>query len=93
MGDPSNGVSITAQAGELRNSKDFVRIEIGAALRRGVFVLPVLVDGVPMPAAEALPQELGALTARQALPIVDAYFEEGMSRLLGALDKARTRHG
>lgn len=42
-----------------------------------------------MPEAESLPEDMKELAERQALPVVDAYFEEGMSRLLGALGKAK----
>ena len=37
---------------------DFVRIEIEAALKRDVRVIPVLVDGAVMPKAGALPDSL-----------------------------------
>jgi hypothetical protein len=83
------GRAWVAQTDSLKNAKDFIRVEIAAALSRGVLVLPVLVEGVEMPAAESLPDDLLPLTQRQALPIVDAYFEEGMGRLVGALEKAR----
>ncbi len=37
---------------------DFVRIEIEAALKRGVRVIPVLVDGASMPKRDDLPANL-----------------------------------
>lgn len=48
---------------------DFVRLELSAALQRGVRVIPILVDGARMPAASALPAELAPLTRRQAVEI------------------------
>ena len=42
----------------LGDPSDFVRIEIEAALSRGVPVIPVLLGGTPMPHAEDLPEGL-----------------------------------
>ncbi|MBI3157123.1 MAG: toll/interleukin-1 receptor domain-containing protein [Burkholderiales bacterium] len=52
----------------LDDPDDVHRREIEHALRRhGLAVLPVLVDGAPMPPAESLPSGLQALAAQQAL--------------------------
>lgn len=48
---------------------DFVRLELAAALQRGVRVIPILVDGARMPAANTLPPELAPLSRRQAVEI------------------------
>jgi hypothetical protein len=71
----------------LSNSSDFVRLEIAAALRRGVRVIPVLIDGTPMPSAESLPEELAPLSRRQALEISHNRFHQDASDLLAALDR------
>ena len=39
----------------LENPSDFVRIEIAAALARDIPVVPVLLDGAPMPDATSCP--------------------------------------
>src|ERR1700757_291822 len=39
----------------LDNPEDFVRLEIGAALQRGLRVIPVLVDRALMPQSDKLP--------------------------------------
>jgi TIR domain/Sulfatase-modifying factor enzyme 1 len=39
----------------LDNPHDFVRIEIAAALKRDIPVVPILVDGTPVPEARQLP--------------------------------------
>ena len=54
---------------------DFVRIEIEAALKRNVPVIPVLVDGAAMPQAGDLPDSLKKLTRRQAIEISHSRFE------------------
>lgn len=54
--------------GNLRlfNKDDFIRIEISAALKRDIRVIPVLVNGAMMPNPEDLPGDLQALTRRHA---------------------------
>lgn len=71
----------------LENSDDFVRVEIEAALTRGVRVIPVLVDGATMPDAEELPPSLAALARRQALELSPNRFEFDTDRLLDVLDR------
>ncbi len=46
---------------------DFVRLEIVAALRRRIAVVPDLVQGAKTSAAAALPAELGDLAFRNAV--------------------------
>ena len=53
----------------LDNASDFVRIEIGAALRRNILVVPVLVDGARMPDASRLPDDLKELSRRQGIDV------------------------
>ena len=46
---------------------DFVRLEIAGALRRGIPVIPILVDNTPMPKANALPPDMQSFAFRNAL--------------------------
>lgn len=46
---------------------DYVRVEIREALSQKKRVVPVLLDGVPMPAADDLPPDIRPLTRRQAV--------------------------
>ncbi len=46
---------------------DYVRLEIGTALHRGVTVIPVLILGAEMPTPDRLPPDLQPLTRRQAV--------------------------
>ena len=41
----------------LENASDFVRIEIGEALARDIPVVPVLLDGAPMPDSDGAPRD------------------------------------
>jgi hypothetical protein len=66
----------------LDNPEDFVRMEIGAALKRGIRVIPVLVDGAMMPRPADLPDDLKPLVRRQALAITDTSFDGDCQRLV-----------
>src|SRR4051812_49214807 len=56
----------------LDDPTDFVRLEISAALRRNVRVIPVLVGGASMPPKEALPPDIELLGRRQAVDLRDS---------------------
>ena len=69
----------------LDDPDDFVRIEIEAALQRGVRVIPVLVDGATMPRREDLPDSLKKLARRQGIEISHSRFDSDVERLTRAL--------
>lgn len=74
---------------------DIVRLEIEAALKRGVRVVPVLIQGSRMPRLEDLPEPIRALARRNALEISDARFRFDAERLMGLLvemDAAKPSH-
>ena len=66
---------------------DFVRLEIEAALTRGVRVIPVLVDGARMPRPDQLPASLAPLARRQAIEVSHSRFSADLAGLLRVLDK------
>lgn len=68
----------------LDDPEDFVRLELSAALSRGVRVVPILVDGARMPSADELSPDLAALVRRQAVEISPVGFNT--ERLLTMLD-------
>jgi TIR domain len=70
----------------LDDPDDFVRLEIEAALTRGVRVIPILVEGTAMPRAEDLPASLAPLARRQALELSPSRFTFETSRLFQAID-------
>ena len=72
----------------LDGSDDFVRTEIAKAFERHVRVIPALVGDAVMPAAKDLPQDLQALTRRQAIEISDSRFHQDVDRLIDALSDA-----
>ena len=64
---------------------DFVRREVEQALASGKPVVPVLVGGATMPAANALPIALRGLANRQALVLGDASWSADLARLEAVL--------
>ena len=64
---------------------DYVRAELGAALARGVRVIPVLVGGADMPGTAQLPAGLEALAQRQAVALRDASWHQDVDGLVRAL--------
>src|SRR5215469_5622770 len=69
----------------LENSEDYVRTEIATALRRGIRVIPVLVEGASMPRAGDLPDDLKALSRRNALQLSHDRFRGDSERLVSAV--------
>lgn len=69
----------------LNDPKDFVRMEVEAALKRDIVVTPVLVQGASMPTASELPPEIADLAYRSGFELShtrwESDFEEMMRRL------------
>lgn len=72
----------------ITDREDFVRLEVETALRRrDVRVIPLLVGGARMPHSEELPEELRALTRRNALELSDLRWRYDVGRLMGTLEE------
>jgi len=71
----------------LDDPEDFVRLEVRAALERGLKVIPVLLGGAAMPRAQQLPEVLAPLSRRNAIEISDTRFHHDVDRLIEALEK------
>ena len=76
----------------LDDPTDFVRLEVAAAVRRGVAVFPVLVDGATPPSAASLPQDIRAISGRQAIELSNERWNYDVGRLLLALDEVVGTH-
>ena len=70
----------------LENSGDFVRLEIEAALKRDIVVMPVLVQGAHMPAAEQLPPEIRDLAYRNGFELSHTRWESDIGEMIRRLD-------
>jgi hypothetical protein len=69
----------------LDNPEDFVRMEIAAALKRKIRVIPVLVDGAVMPSSTDLPDDLKLIVRRNALRITGTSFDGDCQRLAATI--------
>jgi hypothetical protein len=82
---------VTADAAgrpRLDDSRDVVRQEIAAALKRKMRVFPVLVDGAKMPAEADLPIDLRPLCRWNATELSEHYWDEGIEKLIKAIETA-----
>ena len=75
----------------LDNPQDWVVLEIGTALKRGIRVIPVLVEGAVMPREGQLPEELKTLVRRQALAISNDRFGTDSERLVRVVGQVLER--
>ena len=86
IGDRWLEATDSLQNSRLQDPRDFVRIEIEAALNRNILIIPLLVRGASMPGEENLPLSLEKLVYRNAIPIrPDPDFHRDMNRLIEAI--------
>jgi hypothetical protein len=71
----------------LDDPNDLVRLEISTALGRDIRIIPVLVDGMKMPAEMILPAPLKALTRRNAMEISHTRFNYDLEQLITVVRK------
>jgi len=69
----------------INNPNDWVRLEVGTALKRNVRVVPVLVDGGTLPNAEQLPEDLQPLLRRQSIEISNKRWRYDTDQLINFL--------
>jgi hypothetical protein len=72
----------------LDNPEDLVRLEIATALKRGIRVIPVLVEGALMPRSDQLPDDLKALVRRNALEVSHISFRADTERMIAEVERA-----
>jgi formylglycine-generating enzyme required for sulfatase activity len=75
-------------ARRLDDPRDFVRIEIRAALDQTKRVIPVLIGDTPMPQAHELPEPLQPLVWRNAVRLSHTRFRSDVQGLIKALHEA-----
>src|SRR5436309_410223 len=69
----------------LDDPADFVRIETGAALKRDIPVIPVLVQGASAPKPDQLPDDLKELAFRNAVELTHPRWDSDIQVLITAL--------
>ena len=60
---------------------DWVRLEIARALKRGITVIPVCVDGADLPVRRTLPSDISALVDYQSATVTTNGFRNEMAGL------------
>jgi hypothetical protein len=75
----------------LDNPRDYVRLEIAAALQRNIRVIPVLVNGAKMPGEEELPPDIAGLSRRNALELSDSRWDYDTGQIVRALESIGIR--
>jgi len=80
-------LTVTDASGRRRvdDPTDVHRVEVEAALKRGVRVIPALVQGARMPLEEELPEALRPLGRRQAVELSDQRWDYDVNRLIAVL--------
>ena len=71
----------------LDDPNDFIRLEVGTALRRNIRVIPVLVQGAAMPVEAELPDDLKLLARRNAIEVNDTHWDSDLAQLVDTLDR------
>ena len=66
--------------------KDWVRQEIEAAIRRDIPIIPVRVQGAPMPSEDELPPSIAELTGFQSAEVTDSRWDYDLGLLIQAID-------
>lgn len=66
---------------------DFVRLEVGSALKRDIRVVPVMVEEARLPDAGDLPPELRALHDRQFVEVDNASWTPTLDRLVASFEE------
>ena len=72
----------------LDNPEDFIRLELGTALKRNIRVIPVLVQGATAPSSENLPEDLRMLSRRQAIEVSDNRWDFDAGELIKTIEKS-----
>jgi Hsp70 protein/TIR domain len=82
-------LTLTDRAGKRRldDPQDLLRIEIAAALKRNIRVIPVLLDETVMPQEQDLPEDLAALARRNAREISYNRFHSDLDSLIRVLER------
>lgn len=66
--------------------KDWVPQEIEAAIRRDIPIIPVRVQGAPMPSEDELPPSITELTGFQSAEVTDSRWDYDLGLLIQAID-------
>jgi len=88
-------LTLTNAAGRRRldEEDDVVRQECRIGLNKDAVMIPVLIEGVPMPSAEEFPSDIARLADFEAAEITHKRFRAGVSELIGMIEEKVPRAG
>jgi hypothetical protein len=69
----------------LENPNDYIRLEVETALAKNIAVIPVLLQGVPVPSGKELPEKLYDLSRRNAIKLSDENWNSDLNLLTAIL--------
>ena len=72
-------------SGRIWEQDDFVRAELRTALGRPMLILPILVAGARMPKPEQLPEDVRAVTGKNAMPLRHESFDDDAENIVAAV--------
>jgi hypothetical protein len=84
---PKWAMLLDERAADDSTNPDYVRFEVQAALKRGVPVIPVLVDGAKPLQQRQLPSELQKLARLNALELSSGRYQDDADQLLNLIQK------
>lgn len=91
IGQQWRGPTGPSETPRIFSDADVVRQEVAAALDGSAKVVPILVDGTPMPKVADLPPSLHRLAAINAFPLRLAHFDDDMGTLVRRLTGSNSR--
>jgi hypothetical protein len=71
----------------LDDVNDMVRVEVAAALKQQIPVIPVVVQSASMPTADELPEDIRLLARRNGIRLQSEQWKDGVDRLLRELER------
>lgn len=71
----------------LEDPGDTVRLEMEAALARGIPLIPLLIHVHDVPQANVLPDSVRQLLSHQALPLPDQFWDSAVDKLIAEFEK------
>lgn len=82
-------LNITDKEGErrLENPDDFIRLEISTALKRGIMVIPLLINGASQPKRDELPEDIENLAGLNSMDLSNKRWRYDFNELVKILKK------
>jgi hypothetical protein len=76
----------------IHRSDAWVRREIAEALRLGIPIVMARIDGLTLPPADDLPEDIREITKKQGEPFYPEYFSRGITRLARLIRRTHNHH-